>query len=432
MNSARAIYLKQFADILKNSNVLIPFILYPAMTFMMQQLIGPMPGMPESFFITMFAGMFAGMAILGAVAPAIAEDIEKNSLRFLMMAGVKSHEYLAGIGGVFLTFSLAGCIAFALQMPGASPTQMLLMTLSMLLACAASILLGGVIGLISKNEQEAIGTSSLAGVVISFVPFIANVSQNETLQRIFRFLYTMNLFEPDISTSETIERFGIIFANVVVLSLAFAWVYGKNKGGTIVNKKAISTILTAAIIGGLLFAGLRWHNAGFIATSDAQVATVLIPVPANGSGVLERFALLEGQSIRRDEVLGWVQNGDAMRAPADGMIVQVNAVQGQLVSSMETVALISDTSRIHIRANIEETDILHIYPGQRVYVRIDTFGQERFPGYVSNIGSVTLPEDTLMGPSRPTLRIPVDINLTSEIDLSRLIGVNADIRIPLR
>jgi len=435
MNSAKAIYTKQMRDVMKNSAVLIQFIIYPAMTFMMTSLIGPMPGMPDTQFVTMFAGMFVGMGLVGAIAPAIAEDRERNSLRFLLMAGVKSHEYLMGIGGVFLTFSLAGCVAFAVMMPNASIMQMLIMILSMFLGCIASILLGATVGMVSKNEQEAISISSLMGLVISFGPFIANMSQNDTLLRIFRVLYTMNFVYTDVRTVDALESFGIILANVVVLSLAFTWAYGKSnpskKGGFVMNKKAVSTIITIALIGGAAIFGFMWHNAGFIATDNARVAASMVNVSTNGSGLLERFTLHEGQMVQANEVLGWVAGAEVMRAPVSGLVARTNAVQGQHVSANESVAVISEHGSVHIQADIEETDILNLYLGQRVYVSVDTFGRQRFSGYVASIGSVALPYDGFSS-SRATLKIPVKINVVDDVDLNRLIGVNASVRIPLR
>ena len=435
MNSAHAIYIKQMRDVMKNSGVLIQFILYPAMTFMMTRLIGPMPGLPDSHFVTMFAGMFVGMGLVSAIAPAIAEDRERNSLRFLLMAGVKSHEYLMGIGGVFLTFSLAGCVAFALLMPNASITQMLVMTFSMFLGCIASILLGATVGMMSKNEQEAISISSLMGLVISFGPFIANMSQNDTLMRIFRVFYTMNFVYTDVRADAALESFGIILANVVVLSVAFTWAYGKSnpssKGGFVMNKKALSSILTMALVAGAVIAGLMWHNAGFIATDTARVSASMVRVSANSSGVLERFSLQEGQMVNANDILGWVEGAEVMRAPVAGLVAQTNVVQGQHVAAAETVAIISEAGSVHIQADIEETDILNVYLGQHVYVSVDTFGRQRFAGYVASIGSVTIPY-TGLTTSRVTLTIPVEINIVDDVDLSRLIGVNASVRIPLR
>jgi len=436
-NSTQAIFVKQFKDIVKNSDVLSQFIIYPVMAFIMTHLIDMgVAGMPETMFITMFAGMFVGMAFISAVATAIAEDIEKNSLRFLLMAGVKSHEYLIGLGGVFLSIATLGSIAFAIMMPGVSFVQMMLMFLSMVLGVTASILIGAIIGMTSENQQQAIGTGALTGLIVSFGPFLANMSQNQTMQNIFRVLYTMNFVDDNTTTMEAVQSFGIIIANIVVFALIFTWVYGKrdsaNKGGVFVSKKAVAMILTVAIIAGAGVGAFMWHNAGFIATDNAKVATTMVPVSVNGAGVLERFSLQEGQYVSINEVLGWVEGGEAMRSPINGLVMHTSAVQGQMVSPMETVAVISDTSHVHIQANIEETDILNVHLGQRVYVRVDTFGRQRFAGYVSSIGTSALPYTGLMPNSRATLLIPVEITVVDDVDLDRLIGVNASVQIPLR
>lgn len=197
------------------------------------------------------------------------------------------------------------------------------------------------------------------------------------------------------------------------------------------NKKALSTIMTIALIGGAGIFGLMWHNAGFVATDDARVAASLVPVSANSSGVLERFQLQEGQMVSANDILGWVYGAEVMRVPVSGLVTQTNVVQGQHVSAAAPMAVISEAGSVHIQADIEETDILSIYLGQRVYVSVDTFGRQRFSGYVSGIGSVALPYTGLTS-SRATLTIPVEINVTDDVDLNRLIGVNASVRIPLR
>lgn len=435
-NSANAIFIKQFRDVTKNPEVLSQFIMYPAMAFLMTHVVEmTAPGMPESMFVVMFAKMFAGMAFIGAISGIIAEDIEKNSLRFLLMAGVKSHEYLLGVGGVFMSLGAVGSLAFALLLPNADVTQMFLMWLSLTMGVVASVLIGAIFGLSSDNQQGAAGLGSIAGLVISFGPFMATMSQNETAIRIFRIFYTMNFVDTYTDTVTAVENLAIIAANILVLSLIFTIVYGKqNKGGATVSKKAILTILAVAIIGGAAVGGFFWHNAGFIATDNATVATRMIPVPATGAGVLERFYLHEGQRVAANEILGWVEGGEAMRSPVNGLVSQTNAVQGQRVSPAETVAIISDTANVHIVANIEETDILNVRVGQHVYVRIDTFGRQQFAGYVANIGIAVLPDTDIFGSSasRATLLVPVEINLIDDVDLDRLIGVNASVRIPLR
>ncbi|MCL2421836.1 MAG: efflux RND transporter periplasmic adaptor subunit [Defluviitaleaceae bacterium] len=445
MNSAIAIYIKQFQDILKNSGVLTQFIVFPVMAFMMTYIIDvSMPGMPESFFIDQFAAMFVGMALIGATATVIAEDREKNSLRFLMMAGIKSHEYLLGIGGIFFTFATVGCIAFAVMMPNVAMTTMLLMLASLMMGALASILLGAAIGMVSKSEQEAISYGSLAGLIAGFGPMIANMSGNETLERIFRVLYTMNFIDEHASRVEALQSIGIIFANIIAFAIAFGWVYSKQesskKGGITLNKKTLTAMAAAAVIGIAVIGGAIWHNAGFLTTDNASVATTLIPISASTPGVLERFAITEGQHIRADEILGWIEGGEAMRSPIDGLVIQTSAIQGQAVSTMEPIAILSDINNLHIQTYIEETDIARIHVGQAATVTIDSLGNQRFNGYISEIGHATSAALAGQGMfinmngsmSRVTRMIPIKINMADDVNLASFVGVNASVRIPVR
>ncbi|MCL1964449.1 MAG: ABC transporter permease, partial [Firmicutes bacterium] len=95
MRSIKAIFSKQLRDILKNRMVLIQFIVFPLVAFVFTQIVAkPNAELDDSMFVTMFAGIYAGMTVLGTTAGIIAEDRERRSLRFLVMAGVKPYQYM--------------------------------------------------------------------------------------------------------------------------------------------------------------------------------------------------------------------------------------------------------------------------------------------------------------------------------------------------
>ncbi|MCL2852875.1 MAG: efflux RND transporter periplasmic adaptor subunit [Defluviitaleaceae bacterium] len=207
------------------------------------------------------------------------------------------------------------------------------------------------------------------------------------------------------------------------------------------GKIILVLILTLALAGGVA-AGLAvvWRSAGYLTTDNARVTTTLVTITSNTPGSLERFTVYEGRYVEEHEILGWVEHGEALRSPFDGLVVQSNAVQDQLVSSMEPLAVIADINDLHIQANIEETDIARVQLGQSVIVTIDPFGNRQFTGYISEIGNVTQAE--LTGSAlffntggtftRVTHLIPIKINIVDEINLDSFIGVNARVRIPVR
>ena len=202
--------------------------------------------------------------------------------------------------------------------------------------------------------------------------------------------------------------------------------------------KIILLLLTLVLVAG---AGIGfhfyWQGTSYISTDNARVTTNIINIVSPMTGRLERYSLVEGQRLERDEIIGWVENAGPLRAPIDGMVIKTYAVENQVISPMEPVAVIADVSRIHILANIEETDILRIQRGQPATVTIDALGRQQFTGYVADIGRITQAE--LAGTplffntggtfTRVTHLIPVEINITDDIDLSHLIGVSARVRI---
>ena len=209
----------------------------------------------------------------------------------------------------------------------------------------------------------------------------------------------------------------------------------KKKGkGKIIAALILTVVLLAGAVTGFYF--IR-QGASYITTDNARITTDLITVSSSMPGTLERFMIYEGRRVQRDEILGWVEGGETMRSPIDGIVIHTNAVQGQDILPMSPIAVIANTAGLHISANIEEDDILRIQPGQSVAVTIDAFGSRQFSGYVSRVGNITQAELTGMTLffntggtfTRVTHLIPVEITVLDDVDLSSLIGTNARVRI---
>ena len=208
------------------------------------------------------------------------------------------------------------------------------------------------------------------------------------------------------------------------------------KGG---KGKFILVLILTLLLGGVTWGGFHFYSqaVNYVITNNARITARLIYITSPVPGVLERFTPYRGRGIEKDEVLGWVENGPAMRSPVAGVVLHTSAVQNQAVSPQEQLAVIADVSDIHIQANIEETHLARVQLGQPVAITIDTFGNRQFTGYVSEIGRITQAElvgnplfFTTAGTfTRVTHLVPVKINITDDINLSSLIGINARVRI---
>ena len=229
MRSIKAIFVKQAKDMLKNPMVLVMFIIFPAVAFIMTVFV-PIEAndfISENLFVTMMAAIFAGMGLITAAADVIAEDIERKSLRFLIIAGVKPHQYLLGTGGFFLFAGAVTSVIFAL-IGGFTGMEFIKFMIIMVTGTATSILLGTVIGMLAKNRQAATSLGMPVAVVAGFTPMLANF--NETIETIAGVLYTqqINVIVNDFSLSLWRPLF-VIFSNIAVLTALFVIAY-RRKG----------------------------------------------------------------------------------------------------------------------------------------------------------------------------------------------------------
>jgi len=226
MRSVKAIFAKQLRDIFKNRMVLIQFIVFPLVAFVFTEMVAkPNADIPDSMFVAMFAGIYAGMSVLSTTANFIAEDRERKSLRFLVMAGVKPYQYLLGIGGVMMAASLVVSVVFGL-MGGFGGADFVRFAAVVLLGSAASTLLGATVGIISKNQQSAAAMAMPIGMILGFTPMLAQFSG--TVQKVFGVFYTMqvNTLVNDFSAGFT-KPFLIILANIAVFAALFVLAYRK-------------------------------------------------------------------------------------------------------------------------------------------------------------------------------------------------------------
>lgn len=184
-----AILNKQVKDTLKNKEVLVQFIMFPAIALVMVNAI-KLPGMPENFFVTLFATMYIGMAPLTAMSAILAEEKEKNTLRVLLMSNVKASEYLLGTGFYVWAVCMLGALAFGLMGHYQGGELALFMTV-MGVGILASLIIGAAIGIWSRSQMGATSLAVPVMMVFAFLPMIAMF--NENVSKIARFTYSQQV-----------------------------------------------------------------------------------------------------------------------------------------------------------------------------------------------------------------------------------------------
>jgi len=189
MKNISAIFFRQLKDTIKNKSVLIQFLMFPMMTLIMENTI-KLDNMPPNFFAELYAVMYVGMAPLTAVSSIIAEEKEKNTLRVLLMANVKPHEYMLGVGSYVWLLCMAGALVIGLC-ADYSALAMVGYMLVMAVGFVISILAGATVGLLSPGQMAATSISVPMMTVFSFLPMIAMF--NSTIEKIAKFCYTYQI-----------------------------------------------------------------------------------------------------------------------------------------------------------------------------------------------------------------------------------------------
>ncbi len=191
-----------------------------------------------------------------------------------------------------------------------------------------------------------------------------------------------------------------------------------------------------------------YNNTYFLATDDAKVAGDFVKVTPQISGRLLEFDVAEGQRVAANQILGRIEavgvadsgiDTSLLRAPISGVIVKKQATVGEyeLSSAAPTLALMVDPQQLYVSANIEETKLRKVKPGQTVDITIDQFDGQAFQGRVEAIGQAAnsafslLPSSSSGTFTKVVQKVPVKIEL-AKTNANLLPGTNAVVRIHLR
>lgn len=228
LRKVNAIIWKQLKDTGKNKAVLIQFIMFPILAIIME-ISTDIEGLEDNYFVMLFATMYIGMAPLTAMASIISEEKEKFTLRMLIMSNVKAQEYLMGVGTYIMAVCAMGALVFGVT-AGYSGINLIVFVTVMLIGLLLSTLLGGVIGVWSKNQMMATSVVVPVMIAFSFLPMIAMF--NESVEVVSRLTYSQQInymMKDTESLSFGGESIGVLTVNLVIILVLFSFAYKRSK-----------------------------------------------------------------------------------------------------------------------------------------------------------------------------------------------------------
>lgn len=134
----------------------------------------------------------------------------------------------------------------------------------------------------------------------------------------------------------------------------------------------------------------------YVSTDNAQVDSDKIEINAPASGLVVRWGLEQGSSLRPGETLGMIRGVGGGQQPnkpitaPDGGTVAVNAVaNGSYVQQGQTMAVAFNPRKVYVTARVPESDIGDVEVGDQVDVHVDAYPGTAMTGVVEEIRDAT-------------------------------------------
>ena len=216
------------------------------------------------------------------------------------------------------------------------------------------------------------------------------------------------------------------------------------------KKKNIYIVLALLVISLLGVSLYYWYNnTYYVRTEDARVDGAIVKVSPQVTGriisvnVEEGEKVVAGQALARldDTLMPPGSNPDlaVVRAPADGVIIKKIGNPGEIAAPGQSLAMLLDPYSLYITANIEETKIWSVRPGQKVDVTVDAIPGQKFNGIVEKIGEASLSTFSLFPATNTSgnftkvvQRIPIKISVEDFKGHHFLHNANAYVKIHIR
>lgn len=127
-----------------------------------------------------------------------------------------------------------------------------------------------------------------------------------------------------------------------------------------------------------------------------------------------------------------------IRSPASGIVDETFVHVGEYVVPGQRLLLMHDPQKIWVDANIKETEIRHVQPGDPVAIRVDAYPDREFSGEVVRVGQSATSQFSLLPNTNPsgnftkvTQRLPVKISIGQTESLLRP-GMMVEVAIEIR
>ncbi len=224
------------------------------------------------------------------------------------------------------------------------------------------------------------------------------------------------------------------------------------------RNRIIVLVMVMMLLGGAAYGANLWYQGSrYVTTNNARISAPLVPVTTLAAGQIISLSVDVGARVERGQELAEVAapqfsnsitrqgfqpapgRGTAVEAPIPGFVAAVWSYPGAMVSPGAHIVTLFDPSNVWVSANIDETQVNRLRPGQTVEVTVDSLGGATLTGKVDGISPATaanfslLPQQNGSGNFIKVIQVvPVKIALDKADGLLLIPGSSVEVKILTR
>jgi multidrug resistance efflux pump len=226
-----------------------------------------------------------------------------------------------------------------------------------------------------------------------------------------------------------------------------------SRTGKIVFFTACIFVIIAAVVGGYLW----YENYKYVSTSNANISAPLISVGALAPCQVISLDTDYGRYVEKGQriaIVGAPRSDNPLNmqglkdtpigrsnieSPVNGYVAAVWTYPGAVVSAGQPIVTVYDISETWVLANITETDIYRIKPGQEAKITLDSLGGANLKGHVEGIAAATAGTFSIIPPNNTTSNfikvaqvVPVKITVDNPARYILIPGTSVEVKITTR
>lgn len=218
----KEIFIKQKTDIMRNKQQLIILCIFPIMSILYTFIEH------ESASFYLFMLMCSIMVPITSMSSTVSEENDKGTLRSLIYAGIHSHEYFIGVGLCIGLLSFISVCVIGIISGEDTDTGLVLSAMG--ISIILSLLIGAIIGVITKRQVNVSAISAPSSLILGMLPVVG--LNSSSLHNVTKFLYSQVILDITLNKQIHSDQLVILFINAIVLFVFFVLLYNKYNRGT--------------------------------------------------------------------------------------------------------------------------------------------------------------------------------------------------------